>query len=73
MVPGRPGKPVEPDPNSQSCDISCSQSQEWDHQGWLGHFQEGQKDQYQVQRAQESHRERFPQLQCCGPSSGEIY
>ena len=24
MVPGRPGKPAEPDPNPQSCDIGCS-------------------------------------------------
>ena len=50
MVPGRPGKPAEPDPNVQCCDIGCSESQEWGHQEWLGHFQEGQKGQYQVQR-----------------------
>ena len=49
MVPGRPGRSAEPDPNPQSYDIGCSQSQEWGHQGWLGHFQEGQKDHYQVQ------------------------
>ena len=73
MVPVRPGKPAEPDPNPQSCDIDCSQSQEWGHQESLGYFQEGQKGHYQVQRAQEGHCEGFPQLQCCGPSSGEIY
>ena len=38
--------------------IGCSQSQEWGHQGWLGHFQEGQKGKNQVQRAQEGHQER---------------
>ena len=37
-----PGKPKEPGPNPQSCDTYCSQSREWDHQGCLGHFQEGQ-------------------------------
>ena len=52
MVAVSPGKPAVPDPNPQICDIACSQSQEWVHQGWLGHFEEGQKGQYQVQRAQ---------------------
>ena len=33
--------------------MGCSQSREWGHQGWLGHFKEGQKGLYQVQRAQE--------------------
>ena len=37
-----PGKPEEPGPNPQSCETDCSQSREWDHQGCLGHFQEGQ-------------------------------
>ena len=32
----------EPGPDPQSCDTDCSQSREWDHQGCLGHFQEGQ-------------------------------
>ena len=74
MVPGRTGnKPEEPDPNLHSCYIGCSQSREWGHPRWLDHFQEGQNSQYQVQRAQEGHPEGFPQLQCCGPSSGEIY
>ena len=73
MVPSRPGNPAEPDPNRQSCDTDYSQSQEWGHQGCLGHFQEGQKGLYQVQRAQDGHPEGVPQLQCCGPSSGEIY
>ena len=59
MVAGRPGKPVEPGPNPHSCDIGCSQSREWGHQGWLGHFQEGQKGHYQVQRAQEGHFHNF--------------
>ena len=49
MVPDRPGKPAESDPYPQSCDTDCSQSREWGHQGCLGHFQEGQHDQYQVQ------------------------
>ena len=65
--------PGEPDPNPQSCDSDCSQSQEWGHQGWVGHFQKGQKGQCLVQRAQEGHPEAFPQLQCCGSSFGEIY
>ena len=38
-----PGKPEEPGPNPQSCDTDYSQSREWDHQGCLGHFQEGQE------------------------------
>ena len=37
-----PGKPEEPVPNPQCYDTDCSQSREWDHQGCLGHFQEGQ-------------------------------
>ena len=73
MVPDRTSKPAEPDPKPQSCDIGCSQSREWGHQGWLGHFQEGQKGQNQVPRAQEGYPKGCPQLQCCGPSSGEIY
>ena len=72
MVPDRPDKPAEPDPDPQNCVTDCSQSQEWGHQGCLGHFQEGQKSPYQVQEAQEGHPEMFPQLQCCGPSSGKI-
>ena len=68
-----PGKTEESGPNPQSCDTDCSQSREWGHQGCLGHFQEGQIDQNQVQRAQEVHPERFPQLQRCGPSFGEIF
>ena len=63
MVPGRPDMLAESGPNPQSCDTDCSQSPEWGHQGCLGHFQEGQKDQYQVQEAQEGHPEVFPQLQ----------
>ena len=59
MVPGRPDKPEEPGPNPQSCGIGYSQSQEWGHQGWLGHFLEGQKGQNQVQSAQEGHPEDF--------------
>ena len=72
MVPGMPGKPEEPDPNPHSCDIDYSQRQEWDHQGWLGHFQQDQQGEDQVQRAPEGCPEVFPQLQCCGPSSDEI-
>ena len=72
MVPGRPDMPAVPDPDPQSCGTDGSQSQEWGHQGCLGHFQEGQKGHYQVQQAKEGHSEAFPQLQCCGPSSGEI-
>ena len=37
-----PDKPEEPGRNPQSCDIDYSQSREWDHQGCLNHFQEGQ-------------------------------
>ena len=48
-----PGKPEEPGPNPQSCDTDCSQSREWDHQGCLGHFQEGQGGHFQVLGAQE--------------------
>ena len=47
MVPGMPGKPEEPGPNPQSCDIDYFQSREWDHQGCLGHFQEGQEGHFQ--------------------------
>ena len=54
MVPGRPDMPAEHDPNPQSCDNHCSQSQEWGHQGCLGHFQEGKKGHYQVQEAQDN-------------------
>ena len=36
MVPGRPDKPAEHDPNPQSCDTDCSQIREWGHQGCLG-------------------------------------
>ena len=52
MVPGIPDKPEEPGPNPQSCDIGYSQSRP---QGWLGHFQEGQKAQNQVHKAQEDY------------------
>ena len=51
---------AEPDPNPHSCDTDCSQSRDWGHQGFLGHFQEGQKGYYQVQGAQEGHPEVFP-------------
>ena len=71
MVPGMPGKPEDPGPNPQSCDIGYLQSREWGHQEWLGHFQEGQKGLNQVQRAQEGHPEGFPQLQCYGPFFGK--
>ena len=37
-----PGRPEEPGPHPQSCDVDYSQRREWDHQGCLGHFQEGQ-------------------------------
>ena len=43
-----PGKSEGPGPNPQSCDTDCSQSREWDHQGCLSHFQEGQKGNFQV-------------------------
>ena len=43
-----PDKPEEPGPNPQSCDIDYSQSREWDHQGCLDHFQEGQESHFQV-------------------------
>ena len=43
MVPVMHGKPEESGPNPQSSDIAYSQSREWDHQGCLGHFQEGQE------------------------------
>ena len=64
MVPGRSDMPPEPDPNPQSCETDYSHSRECDHQGCLGHFQEGQKGNYQVQWPQEGHPEVFPQLQC---------
>ena len=70
MVPGMPGKPEEPGPNPQSCDTDCSQSREWDHQGCLGHFQEGQGGHFEVLGAQEAHPGVFPQFQYCGLSSG---
>ena len=60
MVSGRPGKPGEPDPNPQTCDTDCSQSRGWGHQGCSGHFQEGQKGLYQVQRAQQVILRDFP-------------
>ena len=50
-----PGKPEEPGPNAQSCDIDCSQRRDWDHQGCLGHFQEGQGGHFQLLKAQEGH------------------
>ena len=50
-----PGKPEEPGPNPQSSDTDCSQSRGWDHQGCLGHFQEGQGGHFQVLGAQEIH------------------
>ena len=50
-----PGKPEEPGPNSQNCDTDCSQSLVWDHQGCLGHFQEGQGGHFQVLGAKEIH------------------
>ena len=43
-----PGKPEEPDPNPQRCDICYSQSREWDHQGCLGHFKEGHEGHFQI-------------------------
>ena len=58
--------PAKPDPNPQSCDTDCTQSQEWGHQGCLGHFQEGQKDHYQVQEAQEGHPEGFHNFSVVG-------
>ena len=48
MVPGMPGKPEEPGPNPRSCDTDYSKSREWDHQGCLGHFEEGQEGHFQV-------------------------
>ena len=53
-----PGKPEEPDLNPLNCDIGCSQSREWDHQGCLGLCQEGQEGQeghFQILEAQEGH------------------
>ena len=41
-------KPEEPGSNPQSCDIAYSQSREWDHQGFLDHFQEGHEGHFQV-------------------------
>ena len=55
MVPGRPGYPAAPDLNPQSYDIGCSKGPAWGCEGWLGHFQEGQKGQNQLQGAQEGH------------------
>ena len=37
-----PGRPEQRGPDPQSSDTDCSQSREWDHQGCLGHFKEGQ-------------------------------
>ena len=68
-----PGKPGEPGPNPQSCGTDCSQSREWDHQGCLGHFQEGQGGHLQVLKAQEGQFGVIPQFQYCGPSSDGIY
>ena len=48
-----PSKPEGPGPNPQSCDSAYSQSREWDHQGCLDHFQEGQEGHFQVLEAQE--------------------
>ena len=56
IVPGRPGTPEEPGPNSQSCDIGHSQSREWGPQGCPRQFLEGQIGQNQAQRAQEGLR-----------------
>ena len=58
-----PDKPEEPGPNPQSCDIDYSQRREWDHQGCLDHFQEGQEGHFQVLGAQEGHPGVFPQFQ----------
>ena len=63
-----PGKPEEPGPTPQSGDTDCSQSRDWDHQGCLGHFQEGQECHFQVLEAQEGHFRVFPQYQYCGPN-----
>ena len=38
-----PGKPEDPGANPHNCDIDYSQSREWDHQGCLDRFQEGQE------------------------------
>ena len=67
-----PGKPKEPGPNPLSCDTDCSQSLEWDHQGCLVHFQEGQGSHFQVPEAQEGYFGVIPQFLYLGPSSGEI-
>ena len=72
MVPGMPGRPEELGPNPQSCDTDCSQSRGSDHQGCLGHFQEGQEGHFQVLGAQKGHPGMFPQCQYCGLSSGGI-
>ena len=72
MVPGMPGKFEVPGPTPECCDTDCSQSRDFDHQGCLGHFQEGQGGHYQVQDPQEGHFFMFQQFQYCGPSSGEI-
>ena len=58
-----PGKPEEPSLNTQRCDTDCLQSREWDHQGCLDHFQEGQGGHFQVLKAQEGHLGLFPQFQ----------
>ena len=68
-----PGKPEEPDPNPQSCDICYSESREWDHQGCLGHFKEGHEGHFQILGAQEGHPGVLPQFQYCGLSSCGIY
>ena len=72
-MPGKPDEPEEPGPNHKSCDTDCSNRPGWDHQGCLGHFQEGQGGHFQVQEAQEGQFGVFPQYQYCGPSSGGIH
>ena len=68
-----PGKPEEPGRNPQTCDTDCSQSREWDHQGCLGHFQEGLGGHFKVLRAKEVHFGVIPHFLYWGPSSDGIY
>ena len=68
-----PGKPEEPGPNPQTCDTDCSQSREWDHQGCLGHFQEGQGGHFKVLRAKEVHFGVILHFLYWGPSSDGTY
>ena len=63
-----PGKPEEPGPNPQSCDIDYSRSRGWGHQGCLDHSQEGQEGHSQVLGAQEGHPGVIPQFQYHGLS-----